>query len=945
MSTAGQGDDVGESEASDVGILSAPTSVYAPLEPKEQAANFADLSKQLATLQSQLQATHYCVVSRLQSEIGKLQQENKELRSMGGAGLKQVDSSFAMSDIVSLDSYAPAKPCGTFEATAPVSSPATMAWSAQASLQTNPVHLDGSSPAGWNLNNSAPQKEMPHSTREAQSHSAVKEDSRFSVLGAGPESIDEEDPGCQSIESSAPAEPTSMRSSFSKAKSMHFDAVLRGSKEEAVPPGGLSEVEEDASDHSFASTNALPQDLHAPDADDGITLGDHRESEGHHSQDAADNHDHVLEIAAWLHTKPKLVRQHPMNHQKSSGAESGTASGFFQASSLEGHNSETDSIAPVGSSWFDRLVLHPSSRFVRFWDVLGLVLLLYDLAAVPLDFLRPQQSSFTAVMSWTICFYWTLSIGVSSCTAYVDEDGSVIWKHAIIIQRYAFHWMVPDVLALTFSWIDLAVNDRGAGKINLWVSELRTVRLVRLAWAPAVVGLNPENVRSDRGVLLIGVLKIVSLIVSFAHITACCWYGVGSLNTSYHQGWVEREGLQNDPLAHRYVMSFYWALAAFVGEVVNSPHNILEQGFAAGVILLSFLISANFVSSLTTSMTQMQLVSSQQSANMSALRQYLSEHECSRALAVKLMRNAQHSILENKRRAHESSIELLQSISEPLLAELHFELRGRHLAVHPFLKTYNLINPSGMKKVCHVGVQYFTFTMGDVIFHEFEVPANPRMLFLIQGKLVYRYGRDTESYRLSSGQWSSEASIWVEHWTHLGTLSAVLESQVMALDAQRFARIVHTYPTLHLRVYAKFFIDYMKRMFENRLLTDLCPDEFELAEVVHEAVRTADEETYYGARESTNSQKSSRSKHGSSQHRRSATSNASHHGHLRSSHHSTLGSIFPAVTRPAHSIMMPTRQRTFSIMHIRGAGGNRGSSMAPRNRTSVESNAFAKRWL
>merc|ERR1711920_831074 len=92
------------------------------------------------------------------------------------------------------------------------------------------------------------------------------------------------------------------------------------------------------------------------------------------------------------------------------------------------------------------------------------------------------------------------------------------------------------------------------------------------------------------------------------------------------------------------------------------------------------------VSSMTTALTRLQIISSRQSSQMSALSRFLSDKGISQDLALKLQRSAQHALREQTRNAPEESIELLALISGPLLQELHFEMRFPVLNTHPLFQ-------------------------------------------------------------------------------------------------------------------------------------------------------------------------------------------------------------------------------------------------------------------
>ena len=83
-----------------------------------------------------------------------------------------------------------------------------------------------------------------------------------------------------------------------------------------------------------------------------------------------------------------------------------------------------------------------------------------------------------------------------------------------------------------------------------------------------------------------------------------------------------------------------------------------------------------------------------------------------------------------------ASVKLLDLVSEPLRAELHFELHAPELAEHPFLRRYCELHPEVMSKVCHGALSLKQMSSGDAIFNQGELPAEPQMLFVLAGAIA-----------------------------------------------------------------------------------------------------------------------------------------------------------------------------------------------------------------
>merc|ERR1719443_2562999 len=146
-----------------------------------------------------------------------------------------------------------------------------------------------------------------------------------------------------------------------------------------------------------------------------------------------------------------------------------------------------------------------------------------------------------------------------------------------------------------------------------------------------------------------------------AHFLACSWYYLGTqmfhdlMNSSGEDTWVIYHDLDQEHhnVWTRYNWAFHWAVSQFFGEGLLSPRNHYERLFIVLTLLFTFMASTAFVSSFTTSMTRIQLVASKQSSQLAALRRFLVDKNIPRGLSVRVTRNAQHALLEQKRNAPE----------------------------------------------------------------------------------------------------------------------------------------------------------------------------------------------------------------------------------------------------------------------------------------------------
>lgn len=458
-----------------------------------------------------------------------------------------------------------------------------------------------------------------------------------------------------------------------------------------------------------------------------------------------------------------------------------------------------------------RITISPSSIKHMIWELLGVIFIFFDLIWCPLQFLDPPTTDFSEVASWVIRIYWSLNIFVNFLTGYLDNKGVQVMTIPHIARRYLKNWLLFDIAVVFIDWVEVGMEEDtddgstiSANKAASMLVMFRLLRVVRLRKFRQLV----KDIRSESVNLLLTFVKIILVMLSVTHVIACVWYGIG-LYGSYQTGWVKFQRIEDEPLAEKYAWSFHCVMALLSGEHVVMPRSLMERVFCTLLLFMALLIGAWFVSSITTAMTRLHIMASQKSSQFSALKRYLTDNKISRELSVKVQRNAHYALSEQKRNAVESSIDLLMIISDPLRSELHYEVYSPMLTMHPFFKCYADTQKVALRKICHNGISRLTFGVGDPVFNEGEAPAVPRFYMVQGGKLVYSQEDHCLQYQqtqVHKSDWLSEAVLWTE-WSHLGTLKATTDVQMLTLEAVKFQNIANKFPSIEVRRYAHEFVE------------------------------------------------------------------------------------------------------------------------------------------
>lgn len=452
------------------------------------------------------------------------------------------------------------------------------------------------------------------------------------------------------------------------------------------------------------------------------------------------------------------------------------------------------------------------SRLV--WDLMSIICIVYDFVMAPMEFMEVPTILATFILAWFNRIFWSCDILVSFLTSFTLPDGTEEVRLAGIAGHYVRTWFFADAAMVLADWMEVLLDT--AGKASRIIGLFRLLRLVRMFRLKRLFGVIAKKVQSERAVLLANMVQSTGLALGVAHAMACIWLGLGR-HSEVH--WVAQRGLGRDERLEQYALAMHWALTNYAGSMDLQPQTPGERCYAIACLLCGFLIASWFVSSITSSMTQLSLLTSQTSMQFSKLNKYLQEQQISAGLVRRLQLNAKHSLLEQQLHLRESDVELLALVSEPLRAELHFEIYSPTLLTHPLFERLQVETPRVIQHICHSAVSLMSLVQDDLVFSRGELPANPKMLFVLDGRLSYTQDGLTTCV-VTGGQWLCEQVLWTQ-WVYHGNLQAMCPCRLLALDAAAFCKAASRSATsgFDLGRYATRFVSWQNS--DNSLRTDV----------------------------------------------------------------------------------------------------------------------------
>eukprot|EP00928_Gymnodinium_smaydae_P025731 TRINITY_DN20407_c0_g1_i1.p1 TRINITY_DN20407_c0_g1~~TRINITY_DN20407_c0_g1_i1.p1 ORF type:complete len:824 (+),score=145.55 TRINITY_DN20407_c0_g1_i1:187-2658(+) len=497
-----------------------------------------------------------------------------------------------------------------------------------------------------------------------------------------------------------------------------------------------------------------------------------------------------------------------------------TSMGSDEINRYDNDDDETECEGLVRNGTFlEQFVVLPKSLKRIAWDVLGMLLIAFDMVWLPLQVFDLESSAFTNTIAWISRLFWTCDVGANFFTGVLRSNGEIELRLQQIALHRAATWLPLDICLVTVDWVEImqanadGANASTVGKTMRVVRLLRMLRLLRLIKAPSLLAKMFENIHSEKLILILKISKITVSIIFLVHVIACLWFWLGA---SADTGWVRYSNLLDATPSAQYGLAFHWSLTQFTGAMDLQPHNLEERYFAICVLMLAFLTTASFLSSMTSSMTQLQIILSRESEQFVVLRRYLAARGISQKLSSRVSRNARHGFKERQRQVPEDDVEVLALVSEPLRVEVHFEIHSPLLLEHPLFAKLMDMSPMVIRRIAHTAIHEIPLSAGDWVFNAGELPATPSVLFIASGSLQYFFQMQELDKRQSGcitsliaerGNWLCEAILWT-HWIFLGTLRATCDCRIMMLGVAELNNIIMRTPQLKptLMSYAEAYV-------------------------------------------------------------------------------------------------------------------------------------------
>jgi hypothetical protein len=499
----------------------------------------------------------------------------------------------------------------------------------------------------------------------------------------------------------------------------------------------------------------------------------------------------------------------------------------------------------MSSGCVRHLMSPPGSHFRLAWDVVGALLIFYDLIAIPLTVFSPPAVSFTIVMDWITLLFWTANMLTSPFVGYI-ENGVTVMVPKKIFGKYMRSWFIIDALTVPPDWAfslmeairpngmeaDAGAEGGGDSDSSGGFKMLRIMRLMRMTRLLRLVKLRRllqsinDFIDSEYYSIITNIFKMIILLCVINHIIACIWFMIGK-EISGANSWINAHGIMNDIWIDQYMNSFHWSITQFTpSSMPIGPVNLIERTFTVTVIVFALVGFSYVVGSISGSLAQLRAMQEDSYKQFWMLRRYLKRNKLPIPLQHRIRKYLEHAWTKEKENVPASQIKILGLLSDQLNCELVAELSVPHLKVHPLFEQIASISSVTMHRLATSAIKRKSLAINDTLFHPTEIATH--MYLVTGGELEYLRASpesmggtdmDRQTSKMSSRQtscmstgtgmgcsgsgwvevkehkdWIAEPVLWMTSWIHLGKLVAKNPAELMTVDPIKFAEVIRMNP-------------------------------------------------------------------------------------------------------------------------------------------------------
>lgn len=459
-------------------------------------------------------------------------------------------------------------------------------------------------------------------------------------------------------------------------------------------------------------------------------------------------------------------------------------------------------------------LFHPESVFHVTWDLVSLMLILYQAAMIPFNIcFSVDLKGVLAYVEFGISLFFILDIcnlqAVVNLNTGFYRFGALIMNRRKIGSNYLRTWFFLDMIsAFPYSWIADGLfveedpNSNESSHIYMAPSLLRLLKLfrfmrllklVRLAKVSRMLIQIEDYISSYALSSFFHFGKLLFAILYMAHWTACLWYYIGKSDSYTHENtWIM---MNRKPyiksLGEIYVECLYWAVTTMstvgYGDIV--PVTFTEKVFCCFVMILACGVFAFILASVSNLVESHTKEANLYRSQVSQMNYFLKTKNVPKELQARAIRYLEYRWSLRKKR-HDNDLEFLSMLSEPLRDEINLHVLGKILYNYKLFRHFETGFIASLTKIINVEI----FAPRDIIFCQGE--TGEKMYFVKTGAVdLFDFISDTTFNVVRVSGVFGEVGFLLDSLRCLSARTSEY-SEVLSLDKAGFESDIERFPAV-----------------------------------------------------------------------------------------------------------------------------------------------------
>lgn len=443
-------------------------------------------------------------------------------------------------------------------------------------------------------------------------------------------------------------------------------------------------------------------------------------------------------------------------------------------------------------------IIHPTSAFRLYWDLMILLLLIVNLFVLPvaIAFFTDDMSPAWIVANVISDGIFLLDIVLNFKTGVLihGTPNKFILDPKEIAIRYAKGWFIIDLISsFPFDYIVSTANSNQSGRL---LSASRALRILRMAKLLSLLRLlrisrlvrkiqqYEEVLNMTRSVIRF--VNLISLMLLVAHWNGCMQYLVPVLDDFPDDSWVTIHDLRYKPWTEQYFWALFKALSHMlcIGYGRHPPQNMPETCVTITSMMTGATFYALFIAYSINVIQSMDSPGRSYREKLQQIEEYMSHRRLPVPLRDKITKYYEHrfqgKLFDEERLLHEVSRPLRKSIINHNCRELVRKV--------PF---FSDADPEFVSAII-TKLEFEVYLEDDIIIREGEMGTE--MYFLKTGVVsVTCEGQASED--LTDGSYFGEICL-LTNARRTATIVAKSVCDIYILHAEDFREVVDEYPEM-----------------------------------------------------------------------------------------------------------------------------------------------------